>query len=433
MEEPSEDVGNTTELVIEELFPSDPELPTEYYVQTEVDELEEAGIALESIHETLMNQGMSLTTARALEQYVPNYVKSQGGTQSFTSKPSLEGLADGVAAVKKRLMQIIAAVRNYVANLYKRFKAWLLAKFAKPEVVDVKPEVKAFVARRQNEQAMTFMADLPEDLEKAAYEVATLAGGDMKAFSTELTNQLGGVAKAAASIEKQLVENPTYFRLATGVVSVKELFKENAEEAIVQLFNKAANTAHAAMKTRNYEEFKEAVSAIDIVTKELQEFEQGFVVNDTAQPEQGEGKPVRLDTLFKNISLATTELERVDIKALVAKITGGIEHVIDISDNTKLEEIVEMIPEDVPPDQQSVMAQKIASLYRRVSKLGADVLRLWKLRADSVTTLNSVGVSLIKLVDSFEKAIAACGSTLDDAQKDKLVRALAAKGFAVEF
>lgn len=422
-----------TELTMDQFDISDPELPDNYEDQQELELLDADGLALEAIYSDLNREGMSTATARRIEKFIPNYIRTRGGMGSFTSYPSLEELQEGKISVTQRLMGIIERVRKYVADLYNQFKNWLVSKFAKPDTVEVKEEVSAFVAKRQNKLAMTYMSDLPDDTARAAYDISTLAGGDGKAFATELTNQLTGLKRGMDSIEKQLTDNPTHFRLATGIITVKELYKAGADDIINQMFEKAAATASAAMKTRNYGEFQQAIQNIDAVTAELVEFEKGFTVNDNTNESQGEGKPVRLDSMFDNINIAAVDLERIDIKLLVTKMTTHIELIVDISANTKIEEIIEMIPEDVPEDQHSVMSQKIASLYRRVAKLGADVLKLWKLRADSVTTLNTVGTLLIGLVTSFEKAITACAATLTDEQKTKLIKSLGDKGFTIQF
>lgn len=422
-----------SELTMDDFDISDPELPDNYECQDEMSILDDECLALESIYSDLSCHGMSLSTARRIEHYIPDYVRRRGGNSSFTSYPSLEELQEGKVSITQRLMAIIAKVRKYVADLYSQFKNWLVAKFAKPEAVEVQEEVSTFVAKRQNKLAMTFMADLPDDIPKAAYEIATYAGGDGKAFANELTNQLAGMKRGMDSIEAQLTENPTHFRLATGIVTVKELYKSGADDLINQMFEKAEQTASNAMKTRNYGEFQQAIQNIDAVTAELVEFEKGFTVKDTINESQGEGGNVRLDSMFDNINVAAVDLERIDIKVLVTKMTTHIELIVDISSNTKIEEIIEMIPEDVPTDQHSVMAQKIASLYRRVAKMGADVLKLWKLRADSVTTLNRVGLLLIGLVSSFEKAVTACAATLNDEQKTKLTKSLGDKGFSIQF
>lgn len=422
-----------SELTMDLFDIEDPELPENYENQVEIGVLDEEGLALEAIYSDLAREGMCTATARRMEQYMPGYVRKRGGQASFTSYPSLEELQPGKQTITQRLMEIISKVRKYVADLYNQFKTWLVAKFSKPEAVEVKEEVATFVAKRQNKLAMTFMSDLPDDIAKAAYEISTYAGGDGKAFATELTNQLTGMKRGMESIEKQLQENATHFRLATGIMTVKELYKSGADDVINQMFTKAADTANAAMKTRNYGEFQQAIENIDAVTAELVEFEKGFTVNDNVNESQGEGKAVRLDSMFDNINVAAVDLERIDIKVLVTKMTTHIELIVDVSANTKLEEIIEMIPEDVPSDQHSVMAQKVASLYRRVAKLGADVLKLWKLRADSVTTLNRVGTLLIGLVSSFEKAIADCAATLTAEQKTKLTKSLGDRGFTIQF
>lgn len=431
-EEPSIDVS-TTELVIGELVVSEPELPEEYTIKADLERLEQAAAAMEAIHYSLACEGMCLESAREIEKHLPNFIARSGGTNTFTSKPSLEGLAEGVQVVKKRLMEIIATVRKYVSDLFGRFKAWLIARFSKPEAQQVQEEVAQFVAKRQNREAMKFMADLPDDPEKAAYEIATHAQGDYKAFSTELVNQLGGLDKAMAGIEEQLTKNPVHFRLATGVISVQELFKEEANSSINQMLKKATSTADVAMKTRDYAQFKTAIEAIDTVAAELTEFEKAMVIDESANPQQGEGNSVRLDKLFDNINTAADDLTRVDIKSQVNLMTGALEDVVRVSADTKIEDILEMIPEDVPAEQQSVMAQKIASLYRRIGKLGSDLLKLWKMRSDQVASLNSIGNSLIGLVTSFEKAVIAAGANLTPEQKEALTKSLGDKGFSISF
>lgn len=432
-EEPTIDISTVGIQDASDLFPTDPELPEEFFVQDEVDTLQDTALALEALGVRLACEGMCTATARDIDKLIPGYLRKQGGISSFTNSPSLEGLADGINDVKKHLMGIIANIRKYVTDLYKRFRAWLIQKFTSPEAQKVNDQVAQFVAKRQNREAMTFMADLPEKPEDAANEISTLMTGDTKQFATACTDQLQGLLKSMGNIETMLMENPTQFRLASGVISVKELFKEDANSAINAILKKAAGVVDSSMKTRNYEQFSAAIASIDAVTAELIEFEKAMVINDTVSEEQGEGKAVRLDKLFDNINTVTDDMNRVDIKTQVANMAAAVEHIVKISEETKIEEILEMIPEDVPADQHSVFGQKIASLYRRIAKLGADILRLWKLRADSVTTINKIGNALVGLVDSFEKAVINSAGSLVPEQKEQLVKALANKGFTISF
>ena len=432
-EDPTIDVSTVSELLIGELIPSEPELPDQFEGQSDLADLEDSATALEALGYTLACEGMSLVTARELEKYSPNFIAKCGGTQSFTYNPSLEGLSDGLQVVKQRFMEMIAKVRKYVSDLFTRFKTWLVAKFTKPEATQVSEPVAQFVAKRQNREAMRFMADLPDEPEKAAYEIATYAKGEYKAFTDELVNQLAGLTKSMANIEEQLQQNPVHFRLATGVITVQELFKEESNSAISQILKKATATADAAMKTRDYEQFKAAIANIDTVSAELTQFEKAMVVDDSANPEQGEGNSVRLDKLFDNIHTAVEDMNRIDIKSQVESMSGALEDVVRVSTDTKIEEILEMIPSDVPAEQHSVLAQKIANLYRRIGKLGADLLKLWKQRSDQMTSLNSIGQALVGLVTSFEKAVVAAAGSLTPEQKTEVTKNLGAKGFSIEF
>lgn len=411
----------------------DPELPGQFLAQDDLDVLQDSAVALEAIGVRIACEGMDYSSARELDALIPNYIRNHGGPRGFTSRPSLEGLADGANAVKQKLMEIIQRVRQFVATMYKRFSAWLTQKFSRAEAQDVAPAVAEFVAKRQNRDAMKFMSDLPEKPDEAADEVARLMDGDTKAFTAQCTDQFQTLTKNVAAIEKMMTDNPTHFRLATGVISVKELFKEDANSAISLMLKKAAEVADNSMKARNNEQFMQAIQNITAVTQEMDEFDKNMVVNDESSEQYGDGQAISLDKLFDNINTVAEELKRVDVKAQVAAMNSSIEHIVKISEGTEIEEIMEMIPEDVPAEKHSVFGNQIAALYRRIAKLGADILRLWKVRADSVESINKVGGALVGLVDGFEKAVVACGTTITPEQKAQLVKALAAKGFTVEF
>ena len=410
---------------------TDPELPSDFVRQDDLDLLEDTATALEALGSRIGCEGMSLSTARDLDAIMPGFIRNSGGNHCFTGRPSLEGLQEGIKSIQTKLMDLIRRVREFVADMYKRFKAWLVAKFNKPTAQDVTPEVGEFVAKRKNRDAMAFMGALPEKPEEAAAEIALLVDGDSKAFESACVDAFQTLSKNVKSIETAMVDNPTHFRLAAGLITVQELYKEEAGSAINLLLKKAAAVADNAMKTRNNAQFSKAIVDIVNITAEIDEFEKGLVVNDDTSEGLGDGKAVTLDKLFDNINTVAEDLKRVDVKKQVSEMVNSVDHIVRISEETKIEEILEMIPEDVPAEQHSAFGQKIAALYRRIAKLGADVLKLWKVRADSLESVNKVGTALIALVVSFEKAITASATSLSAEQKAQLSKALVDKGFEI--
>jgi hypothetical protein len=412
---------------------ADMELPGEFLVQDDLDVLDDAACALEQMGVKMACEGISLDMARELDKLDPGFLKRAGGHAVFTHRPSLEGLNDGVKAVVDTLKAIVIKVRTFVAELYKRFLSWLTARFSKPGATDLDENLQQFVAERRNKDAIAYITSLPDDPAEAADEVARWIDGDSKAYASALADQFGGLHASVERLEDQMHQNPVHFRLAKGIVSVKELFKQDSDSAIAQILFKAHKAADVAMKTRRSEEFYQAIEGIDGIAHELDAFEKNMTINDHESSEMGDDKAVPFSQLYDNVAQAANDFKRVDVQQLVQEMASGVKHVIQMSAETKIEDILEMIPEDVPADKQGTYAQKIAALYRRLAKLGADILRLWKVRSDAVGSINEVGKALMGLVDAFEKAVTDAGSGLSQEQKAQLVKALGGKGFQIAF
>lgn len=412
---------------------ADMELPGEFLVQDDLDLLDDAALALEQLGARFACEGISLDMARELDRLDPGFLRRAGGHAVFTHRPSLEGLNDGVKAVKETLKGIVRKVREFVANLYKRFSAWLTAKFSKPGMTELDQDLQQFVAERRNKDAIHYITSLPDDPAEAADEIARWIDGDSKAFASGLTDQLNGLHASAQRLEDQMQANPVHFRLAKGLVDVMALFQQDAYSNVVATLNMGAKVAQVAMQSHGSTAFTLAMKQIDKAVAEIAEFEKGFVVNDQESSDMGDDKSVPFDKLYENVMKAAQDFKRVDIQQQVSEMTGALKHIVDISDNTRIEEVLEMIPDGVPVDQANSYAQKIAGLYRQLAKLGADVLRLWKVRADAVGSINEVGKTLMGLVDAFEKAVTDAGAGLEQSQKEQLVKALGGKGFQIAF
>lgn len=410
---------------------ADPEMPEEYIVQAEMQDFDNALAALESILPQIACEGMDVSTARKIDLVSPGFLLRNGGIRAFTSTPSLEGLAEGAAAVQKGLAEMVQRVRKFVADMYRRFKEWLTTRFSSPESQEIKKELETFLAERRNLEAIKYLAELPEDIEEAAAEVARFMDGETKEFASNLANQFQSLMKRVENLEEAMRANPTHFRLARGVVTVKELF--GSDDGIRNLLRKVRNTGNVAMQARTAEQFVAAIQAVDAMTAEMNEFKQNFVVNDEVSDQFGDNdKPVSFDKLYENINKATTDMQSISIKNMVEVMTVGVSIIVELADETKIEDILEMIPEDVPQEQHNAYAQKVAAMYRTLSVIGKDLLRLWKVRADSVRSINTIGDALMGLVDSFEKAVAASMGNLTPEQKTQLAKALAGKGLKVE-
>lgn len=410
---------------------ADPEMPEEYIVQAEMQDFDNALAALESILPQIACEGMDVSTARKIDLVSPGFLLRNGGIRAFTSTPSLEGLAEGAAAVQKGLAEMVQRVRKFVADMYRRFKEWLTTRFSSPESQEIKKELETFLAERRNLEAIKYLAELPEDIEEAAAEVARFMDGETKEFASNLANQFQSLMKRVENLEEAMRANPTHFRLARGVVTVKELF--GSDDGIRNLLRKVRNTGNVAMQARTAEQFVAAIQAVDAMTAEMNEFKQNFVVNDEVSDQFGDNdKPVSFDKLYENINKATTDMQSISIKNMVEVMTVDVSIIVELADETKIEDILEMIPEDVPQEQHNAYAQKVAAMYRTLSVIGKDLLRLWKVRADSVRSINTIGDALMGLVDSFEKAVAASMGNLTPEQKTQLAKALAGKGLKVE-
>lgn len=410
-----------------------PELPNQYLESDDAELLEQSAAALESIGLRIACEGMSLSTARDLDKIKPGFMRQAGGYNTFTGTPSLEGLTEGVKAVKDGVMSTLKRLREFVAKMLQSFKEWLVAKFGQTERQDVKPAVVQFVAERRNHDAIRYLSELPETAEGAADEIARFMDGETNAFASSLTDQFNSLMKNVGAIEEMLKAEPTHHRIARGVVSIEELFKSDGDFAIKELLRKAYGAADVAMKARTAEKLTEAVSIVDSIAKELAEFSSNTFISDKPNEEFDNGGDVSLVKIYDNIQKAINDMQRVDVKKLVAMLAGTLDPIISISANTKLDEVLEMIPEDVAADQREAIAQKIIALYRQIAELGKKALKLWKVRADAVGSLNKVGDALIGLVSGFEKAVIDSAGSLTPEQKTQLAKAMSARGLKVEF
>lgn len=408
---------------------SEPELPEEFFKQDDLDQLEETLAALESIHTRIACEGMNTTTARELEKIDISFIRRCGGMNVFTSYPSLEGLSEAAATVKERLTAVVQRLRSFVSEMYKRFVAWLTAKFARPENQDIKQDLEAFFAERRNLEALKFLSEMPEDIEEVASKIAILMDGDTKAFASTFIDQIQGTMKRAAGIEKMIGENPAHFYLATGELSVAELYQR---DGATEILRKASDAADRAMMARNNTDFTRALTDVSQVSEELDKFEAEMIVKDKVDP-NGQETNVSIIKLYENIRQASDDLKKVNVKQMVENMTATVRNIIKISDETKIDDILEMIPQDVSEQLQNDYAQKVALLYRKMAALGTKVLKLWKIRADSIQSLNSIGDALLGLVDGFEKAIVGSGTSLTVEQKSQLAKALAGKGLKIIF
>jgi hypothetical protein len=432
-EEPEMEVVHVPLASSEENQP-EPELPDEYIVTfQEWEDIDDAVFALESAVSTIEMGGMTVSAARALDRVTPGFIYRSGGLRNFTATPSLEGLVEGANAVKDALGETVNRVRKFVATMYKRFRDWLVSRFQSKDNKDLKQEVEEFLSQRRNHDAIKYLTELPEEPSDAADEVALFVDGESKQFASDLADQLQSVISRVKGIEKMMEENPTHFRLARGDITVQDLFKEDADSAINQLLGKASAIANIAMKAGNAEQFLAAMQNVVAVKTEIEEFEKNMVVNDKPSEQHGDDRSVPLDKLYDNIRKVGEDLKRVDIETRVTDMVKSVEKIIAIADEQHdIEKILALIPEEVT-ERRNRHALDLSRLFSVISLLGRDILRLWKVRADSVGSINKVGDALLGLVSGFEKAVVDASTSLNDEQKQQLSKALLGKGLKVVF
>lgn len=433
-EEPEMEIQHVPLSSSEENQP-EPELPDEYIVTfPEWEDIDDTIVALESAVATLELGGMNLSAARALDKVKPGYLYRAGGARAFTATPSLEGLVEGANAVKDALGETIKRVRNFVVTMYTRFREWLVARFQNKDSQGLKQEVEEFLAQNRNRAAIQYLTELPEDPMDAADEVARFMDGETKQYANDLADQLQSVVKRMQGIEKMMEENPTHYRLARGDVTVQDLFKEDADSAINQLLNKAAAIAKVAMGASSAEQFIRAMDDVVAVKSEIEEFEKNMVVNDQPSEQHGDDRTVSLDKLYENIHNVSESLKKIDVAGLVADMSKTVEQIVATADENKygIDKILALIPEEVT-ERRNRHALNLSRLFSAISLLGRDVLRLWKVRGDSITSINKVGDALLGLVSGFEKAVMDSSTSLTPEQKEQLAKALVGKGLKIVF
>lgn len=408
----------------------DMELPNDFTVQDDLDLLQDAATALEAIGCQAACEGMDIAAARELDKLVPGFMRRNGGHSAFTSRPSLEGLSDTVKTVKDKFVEIIQALRKRVAQMYASFKAWLMAKFSKPEAQQPKEEVNDFLNKTPERNAIGFIASLPETPEEAAEEVARLMDGDTKAFTASLTDSFKSLNKRMRSLEESIESNPTHYRLALGLSTVEQIYNEDLDSGLRSIIEKAFKAAEAAMKARNKFHFSDAMEDIDTVSKEIDEFKESTISTGDSD---GGAKIVPFDKLYDNVSKASEDMKKFSTQDKVVGASAAIDHIVKISTETALEDVLKAIPEDVPAEEHHKFAQKIATLYRQIAKLGSSMLLLWRARFNAVSSINEVGSALLGLKQGFETAVVGCGGSLTPEQKTQLTKALVGKGLNIAF
>jgi chemotaxis regulatin CheY-phosphate phosphatase CheZ len=430
-EEPEQDISYVPVNEVED--GPDPEMPDEFLIQNDLDELDETTSALESISLHIACEGMDLSTARELDKIDPTFIRRNGGSTSFTSRPSLEGLVDAANTVKDKSLAIIKRLRDFVVKFYRNMVNWITSKFAQPESQDIKQEVEQFLAERRNRDAINYISSLPDDPDEAAAEVARFMDGETQAFTSNFVDQIQSLTKNIETVESMIHENPVRYRLAKGIITVEELFKEESDSAIRGVLKKAASAADQALKARTTEQFMQALQNVEAASEEINEFEKNTVISTEPSSEQGDDRGVPFNKLYDNIRTVSEAMKRVDTKHLLQELSGSVEEIIRLSESAHFDDILEMMPEELSGEQQHAYATKIASLYRGIAVLGKKVLLIWQTRVNSLATINSIGDKLLEFVDSFEKAVVASSGSLSDEQKAQLAKGLAGKGLKIVF
>lgn len=409
---------------------ADMELPGEFTIQDDFDLLTDAATALESIGTRIAIEGIDLSTARELDKLAPGFLRQAGGHSVFTNRPSLEGLSEATTSVSTTLAELMQRARVFVAGMYKRFREWLVNLVNKPEATGIQQEVEEFLAKQSSRAVMQYISSLPDTPQEAADEIARFMDGDTKQFSMALAEQLQSTVEMMQKLEEQIEAHPVQFRLAKGIVTVAEYFKEEANSSVQVMLKKASAAADIAMKCRNAQEFAKALEVITSVEGELREFSANMVVHSKPSKDLGDENAVAFDKLYDNVTTAVKDFQRLDIQDQVKSLTTTIEDIIRISEETKIEDVLEMIPDDVANDQRNAYAKKIVALYRDIASTGVSALNMWKLRLGSVQGINVIGSKLIEIVESFESDVAACVSSLQPEQKEQLAKALRGKGLS---
>ncbi len=408
----------------------DMEMPGEFLIQDDINLLADAATTLETIGCRVATEGMDIATARELEKLSPGFMRRSGGHNAFTSRPSLEGLADSVKAVKDKFFEIIQTLRRRVAQMFTTLKAWLMAKFTKAGAQDTTEEVNNFLNKTPERNAIEFIAKLPEDPVEAADEIARYMDGDTKTYAASLADSFKALTKRMNTLEESIKANPTHFRLALGQSTIEQIYQEDLDSNARQIIEKAYQAAEAAMNARNKHHFYDAIEDIDVVAKEIEAFKEATV--STGQTDD-DANTLSFDKLYDNVSKAAEEMKKFSTQDKVADANAAIDKIVKISNGAKLEEILEAIPEDVPAEDHHKFAQKIVALYRQVATLGSSLLVIWRARYNAVQSINQVAGALLGLKQAFEGAVTGAGGSLTPEQKEQLSKALTGKGLQISF
>jgi hypothetical protein len=436
-EEPEQEISYVTRVEDDtDASDADMELPGNFTIEDDLKELDEASCALESIGTKIACEGIDLATARELDKVIPGFMRKAGGANVFTSRPSLEGLTEANTSIADRLKGVIERIFKMVADLYKRFRDWLKSKLSNPKALDISEELNSFLAERRNQDALTYVVSLPDDVREAAKEVARFMDGETTEFASALANQLAAIDKTLASLETAMEQNPTQYRVARGIMSVQDVFTQKADEGVRVLLEQSLDAADKAVRFSQGASADKNAQLLELVTNAtnaLVEFKKNMVVNDTASSSFGDDRAVPVDKLLENIRQAGDELKRYDVARLIQDSLAVLEKVIAASESKSEADVLKAIGGDNAQEGQAPLARQLTVLYKEIAEIGQASLRLWRIRITSVQTLNQVGDALMDVTVKFTQAVTTSAQGLAQEQKDQLVQALRKKGMTVAF
>ncbi len=413
---------------------TDMELPGAFTIADDLVTLEESACALESIDSYIhLHQGINLDVARQLDAVAPGFMKRVGGSGVFTSRPSLEGLAEATQTVSTRFAETMSRVWKAVLEMFKRFQDYLKNRVQRMQKSALAQEVVSFLSDRRKRDALTYLAQLPEDPAAAASEITRFVKGDAGTFTSSLTDQLQSVERQVEQLQKKFEENSAQLRLARGTISVEELFTEEADRALLEHLKEAAEVARlASMKTSQGSSTDMLMDKLSNAVRQLEEFHKGIVINETGGTQPGDKGEVKLDKLYDNLRKASDDLMRFDITKKLQATIETVDFVVEAAEtNTAGNFASELMRQKSGPEAVEY-GKKVAALGARIGAVGRDILRIWRLRLNALETLNEVGKQIMGLVDSFTRAVESAADSLSEEQRTQLATGIGKKGIVLK-
>lgn len=437
------DISKADELL--DAMDADMELPGQDTLGDNLNVLVEGALALEEIRNSIVALGIDYDTAKKANGIIAGMripglgmestetYRSFGVGHAFTAHRSIEGLHFALESIQETIKNAYSSVLKRVVAIYTAFVKWVKDRLGKNTEQSLKPsdKSKSLITRQGLNSLIALMEGLGDDPDMVAGEVARMAGGEISQFTTGLREEFNRLSERMSNFFEKISANRASARIASGDVSVAQLLKEEADQAVSGAVRRASAVAQELLKARDAGQLMVATEKAATITKELEEI--ASVSFDTNQSEfDGTEKGVKLSTIVKNLTKAVRDLDSSNVPALITRLTADMDGVLRSAQETSQKDIEEMMPADATDEQRAKATSACIALYGRIAGLGKTVSAMWAERINSIRSVNKILEGIYDNVEAFQAAIERLAAPLQAEQKEALAKALLSKGVAIE-